>query len=497
MTDHNEGDKEKRGTDSAEDDEHVHSVCGLFSLLGFLFLCSERHCRCSRGLSSNSGRRVLLSLSQCPRRLGREDGLDEALNLATCNTDVHESRVGRLALGMDLAGVFTEDLADKLQVLGTLPHERASVSLGDLDVALEHGVVLVAEFESSDGHALRDGDEVEDGLLFDTSHVEEAVLGTLEREENHLTLTLKSLLLVLGQEDLRKRVDVLAPDLARPEVALIVMVLPDVADNVGLLQELTHALHQLGPLEQDGVRQASLDEQPCETLSNETCNVVAVQLVVFDGVHTLLKMLRVLCVVGHAIAHPLGNVLDDDLVLLLDGGKFPTDNIKLDQQLAILLIGTVLREGPCGVVEDLIESSQQRLLLRYRNGHVILDCVESSEDQVEQADRKQEFGVELLNDSGERARCEGEETEALLHVLGLLRLIALMDSLVPDFPLDNGAQLAGVCEVVCDRGDGRHVGGYVRGEEKARSKDRPGVEVKRADRLSCESQMLSLYACED
>ena len=401
----------------------------------------------------SSGNRSAVFSGQCLRRLAREDGLDEALDLATGNADVHEIGVGGLVLGVNLAGVLAENLADELQVLCALPHERAGVTLCDLDVALKHLVVLEAELKSSDGHGLGDGDEVEDGLFLDTGHVEEAVFGALEGEEDHLTLALKSLLLVLRKEDLGQGVDVLAPDLARPEVALVVVVFPDVADDVGLLEELTHALHQLGPLEQHRVRQASLDEQTGKTLTNKTGDVVAVQLVVFDRVHTLLEVLSVVGVISHAVAHPLGDVPDDDLLSLLDLAEFPADNVKLDQKLAILLIGTILSERPSWVVENLVELAQQRLLLRYGDGHVVLNCVETSEDQVEQADRHKKLGVELLDDCCERARSELEETEALFQVGRLLGLIALVDGLVPDGPLYDGAQLAGVGEVVCNGGD--------------------------------------------
>ena len=231
------------------------------------------------------------------------------------------------------------------------------------------------------------------------------------------------------------------------------MVFPDVADDVGLLEELTHALHQLGPLEQHRVRQASLDEQTGKTLTNKTGDVVAVQLVVFDRVHTLLEVLSVIGVISHAVAHPLGDVPDDDLVSLFDLAELPADNVKLDQKLAILLIGTILSERPSWVVENLVELAQQRLLLRYGDGHVVLNCVETSEDQVEQADRHKKLGVELLDDCCERARSELEETEALFQVGRLLGLIALVDGLVPDGPLYDGAQLAGVGEVVCNGGD--------------------------------------------
>jgi hypothetical protein len=353
LTYHYKRHQEQRSTNSTKDDEHVHLVGSLVLLLGRLFFGREGYYWCCCLALSSLNRSAICS-GQGLRRLAREDGLDEALDLATGNADVHEVGVGGLVLCVNLAGVLAENLADKLQVLCALPHERAGVALCDLDVALKHLVVLEAELKGSDGHGLWDGDEVEDGLFLDTSHVEEAVFGALEGEEDHLALTLKSLLLVLGQEDFGQGVDVLAPDLAGPEVALVFVVLPDVANDVGLLQELTHALHQLGPLEQHRVRQASLDEQTGKTLTDKTSDVVAVQLVVFDRVHTLLEMLGVLGVISHAVAHPLGDVPNDDLVSLLDLAKLPADNVKLDQKLAILLFGTVLGEGPSRVVEDLV-----------------------------------------------------------------------------------------------------------------------------------------------
>jgi hypothetical protein len=137
----------------------------------------------------------------------------------------------------------------------------------------------------------------------------------------------------------------------------------------------------------------SLYEQSRKTLSDKACDVVAVQLVVFDCVHALLEVLGVLGVVSHAVAHPFGDVPDDVLVSILDGAEFPADHIKFDQQLAILLVGSVLGEIPSRIINDLVERAQQWLFLGQGNGHVILDRVQSSEDQVEQADGYEQLRV--------------------------------------------------------------------------------------------------------
>lgn len=434
---HDGRDEEQRSADGADDDEHVHSVLALVLLPFRLLFRSFR--RRWRGRARRHSGRGGPALGQRPGRLRGEDGLDEALDFAAGDADVEEGRIGGLVLGVDLAGVLAEDLAHQLQVLRALPHQLAGLALGDLDVALEHGVVLEAELEGRDGHALRDGDEVEDGLLLDTGHVEEAVFGFLQGEEHHFALALEGLLLVLGQEDLGQTVDVLAPDLARPEVALVVVVFPDVADDVGLLQELAHALHQLRPLQQDRVGQTGLHKQPGETLADQTSDVVAVQLVIFDRVHTLLVVLGVLRIIGHTIAHPLGNVPDNNLVRLLHRLELPTHHIELNQKLAVLLIRSIAVKVPSFIVKVLVELAKHGLLSREGNGHVILDGIQTSQDEVEQADGDQQFRVQLLNDGGEGARRELEQAEALLQVLRLLVLIALVHGLVPQFPLDDRA----------------------------------------------------------
>lgn len=87
---------------------------------------------------------------------------------------------------MDGAGQAAEGLAQNVQVLGRLDHELASITLGDLDVPLEHGIVAEAQLKGSNGHGLGNGAEVEHALLPETSQVEETLLDVLQSIENHL-----------------------------------------------------------------------------------------------------------------------------------------------------------------------------------------------------------------------------------------------------------------------------------------------------------------------
>ena len=136
--------------------------------------------------------------------------------------------------------ITLENVICDLKVLCTLDHEFASGALCDLDVLLKDVCVLETLLERCNGHGLRDGAEVEYTLLLESSEVEEAIVGTSQSQQNHLGTASQRLFLVLGQEEVFELVHVLGPHLAGPEVALVLVVLANVTDDVCLLQELTH-----------------------------------------------------------------------------------------------------------------------------------------------------------------------------------------------------------------------------------------------------------------
>lgn len=140
----------------------------------------------------------------------------------------------------------------------------------------------------------------------------------LERIEDHLGTALESLFPVLKLEHVFPIVDILAPDRLGPESSLVDEILVDVTDNVGLLEELTHALRQLHTLEERWVGEITLNEQAGETLAHQAGNVMAVKLVFLDSVDAVGVVLSVQGVVGHTVAHLDGDLADDVVVRLLD-----------------------------------------------------------------------------------------------------------------------------------------------------------------------------------
>ena len=174
---------------------------------------------------------------------------------------------------MDGPGQAAESLGQDLQVLSGLNHELASVTLGDLDITLEDGIVAEAQLEGGNGHGLRDGAEIEYTLLAETGQVEKTLLNMLQSIENHLGVTVQRSFLVFGLEEILELVDVLRPDLLRPESTVVIKVLANITDDVGLLQEKTHRLLKLGTLQESRVAELSLDKQTSQALSNKTDRV--------------------------------------------------------------------------------------------------------------------------------------------------------------------------------------------------------------------------------
>lgn len=343
----------------------------------------------------------------------------------------------RVVLLCDLLTVALEHVAHELEILRRLDHQLAGLALGDLDVLLEDVVVLETGVQRCDSHGLWDSTEVEDTLLPQSCKVIQTVVRARQSCVDHLRTAVQGLLLVLGLEEVLELVNVLGPDLLGPESSVVIQVFLDVTGDVDLLEELSHRLHEFRLLQKHSVGKASLHEQTRQTLADKTSNVVAVQLVVLECVDADQVVLRVVGVVGHTVAHALRDVLDNLPVRWLDRLELLNNNVELDQQLPVLLVGSVLGERPAINFQDLIEVSQNRLLLLDRDGHVILDCVKSAQDEVEQCHGDKELRVQLHNDGRETAARQGKEVEASLEVFRVFRFVALVYGVVPDLPERN------------------------------------------------------------
>jgi hypothetical protein len=93
-----------------------------------------------------------------------------------------------------------------------------------------------------------------------------------------------------------------------------------------------------------------------------------------------------------------------------------------------------------------------------RDGHVVFNGVETTQDQVEETDGDKELGVQFLDDSSETAAGHLEVLEALLELRAFLGLVALMNGIVPELPLDDVSQLPEVGAIVDNAADFGHGG---------------------------------------
>ena len=271
--------------------------------------------------------------------------------------------IAGIVLLMNPTSIMAENLKDNLQILGGLGHQLAGVALGDLDMLGEDVWVAEDQLEGGDSHGLGDGDEVEHTLVADAGHVEEALVGVFEGVEDHLGAAVQGYFPVLDREQVVPIVDVLAPDLLGPEAALVEEILVDIANDVGLLQKLAHALGEVGAAKQLRVGELGLDEKASQTFTDEAGDVVTVQLVVLDGVDAVGVMLSVDGIVGHAVAHLDGDIGDDVVVRFLHLLELGDDVVEVNEELTVLLVGAALVKSPTVGLHVGLEVAEERLLL--------------------------------------------------------------------------------------------------------------------------------------
>ena len=337
---------------------------------------------------------------------------------------------------MDAAGVSAEDIAHDAQILGGIQHQPTGLPLGDLDVAFEHGRVPETQLEGGNGHGLGNGAEVEDALLADAGKIEETVVDVVEGIEHHLGAAVEGRFAVFGVEEVLEAVDVLGPDLLGPKVAVVMMVLVDVADDVRLLEEEAHGVVEAGALQQARVAEFGLDEEASEPLADEAGDVVAVEVVLLIRFDAGVLIGGADAVIGHAVAHLTGDIPDDEAVGGFHLLELGDDIVELHEEVAVFLLRAIPIKCPSLAVEDVGEAAEQGLLGREREGWVVFDGVEATQDEIEDADGDKQLGMDLLDDGAEAATGLIEEAKADPLCLGFCRFITFMDGVVPDFPTE-------------------------------------------------------------
>lgn len=130
--------------------------------------------------------------------------------------------------------------------------------------------------------------------------------------------------------------------------------------------------------------------------ADEPGHVVAVQVVILYRPHVLP-----LDKVGHPVAHPARDVGDHGAVPGLQAVERARYGGVASHQPSVVAWPSAVVHGEGLVAGALVEGAQQRHFGRDRDGHVVLDGVEGSEDEVEDADGVAEAFRELLDDDGE------------------------------------------------------------------------------------------------
>lgn len=120
-----------------------------------------------------------------------------------------------------------------------------SLGSSDFDVPLEHGWVHETQLEGGNGHRGRDSAKVEDGLVLEKDEIVERIDTVAERVERHLTEHPHCPVVQLARTVERVHlfwslVAISRPHLLWPEVSLLVAVLSEVTEDVGLLKEEAH-----------------------------------------------------------------------------------------------------------------------------------------------------------------------------------------------------------------------------------------------------------------
>jgi hypothetical protein len=84
--------------------------------------------------------------------------------------------------------------------------------------------------------------------------------------------------------------------------------------------------------------------------------------------------------------------------------------------------------------QDILKVSKERLLGLEGDRRVILDGVQTTEDEIEDTDGEQQLRVQLLDNRAEATAGQVQELEALLLGLGVVLGIPLVRGVVPNLP---------------------------------------------------------------
>ena len=291
---------------------------------------------------------------------------------------------------------------------------RRRLGFSNFDVPLEHRGIHETQREGGHRHRHGNRDEIEDGLVAEVLEVIQGVGGMSERIDDHPALDPRGAQLVSRfvhiahflERPRTAAVLLAAPYLARPEESTLVHVLAEVADDIGLLEQESDRIGYLELGREPVGFFARGGKEAGEALANEAGDVVAVEVVFPDAVEVDgARRSGFVGVVGHAGFHFETYVDDDGFVsgreLGLGSGNdeggeqhvrrqetvdFLDDSLVFDEKLPVFLGGAAIVVVPTWRDGVDMERTENGLLDVVWDGHVVLDGIETTQNEVEKTD---------------------------------------------------------------------------------------------------------------
>ncbi|KAL7538006.1 hypothetical protein ACHAWF_005984, partial [Thalassiosira exigua] len=286
--------------------------------------------------------------------------------------------------------------------------ELARHPLPNLHHAREHVRLVVALVQRRDRHDLGDGAEPEHFRAPELGEVGEAVGRELQRVGHQLVQAAQS-----GRSGLLRRGvgevpqvavgAVLLPHAPGPERAAVDVILQVVPDDVRLLKEQPHLVAQVQLPGQGGPLQPRRREEAAQALADEPGDEVAVSIVLAHVRGALPEVL--VHELRHPRRHPQRDVGDDPTARLRQRGVHRAALGELLQQAPLVPLPAP-RHVPRGIDQRRLVEGQEDpdlLLVRGEVRHVVLDCVERAQDEVEDEHVHEHVGGQLTDHGRERA----------------------------------------------------------------------------------------------
>lgn len=185
----------------------------------------------------------------------------------------------------------------------TVEDNFAGETLADFSLLVEGIIVVVQAIERGNGHYLGNCTEKEDIAVLDVRHVLNAVWNVSKSIADHSMKAFTSTSLVGAVLEIEDGLAEVSPNFLWPKQAWRIFhhIFIIIADDVSLLEEKSHAVSHIEVISKMGIFNTALGKDTCKTMTHQSCDVVAVQVVVSRGLDRVFE----------EMAHAHGHLVSD------------------------------------------------------------------------------------------------------------------------------------------------------------------------------------------